>query len=150
MEKACAKEVAASIHESPRRGQAVEKVVVGPVSGPKQDQNKPETLKNGVLGAHTRLKKGHEGVFQHAGAFPETELPVFKGFSETGSPPAEKPPNQHANDRDSREHHDLALVHEGRTVYESHQLRSFVRSYYVLQGFDVRVHPIDYGPKMYL
>src|SRR5215218_2213955 len=38
----------------------------------------------------------------------------------------------------------------GRTVYESHQLRWFVRLDYGLQGFDICVHMINYAPKMYL
>jgi hypothetical protein len=36
--------LSASIHELPRRSQAVEKVVVDPVGGPKEAENKAKTL----------------------------------------------------------------------------------------------------------
>jgi hypothetical protein len=51
--------------------QRVEKVVVGPVGRPKQDQSTTKYIlkhyKTGVFSPLTGIGEGHEGVFQHAG-----------------------------------------------------------------------------------
>ena len=53
------------------RGQAVEKVIVRPVGGPKVARNKAKTLRNGVFQPLNRGQKGARRSFQHAGAFSE-------------------------------------------------------------------------------
>jgi hypothetical protein len=57
--------------------QLVEKVVVGPVGGPKTGLNTTETSSkipiDGVLSFWTRVRKGHEGAFQHAGKLRDSE-----------------------------------------------------------------------------
>jgi hypothetical protein len=62
----------------PKTIQAVEKVVVGPVGGPKEAPNKAKTLrKRRFQPLKTGGGREREGVFQHAGSFSETRLDLI-------------------------------------------------------------------------
>jgi hypothetical protein len=57
------------VYELLRRPQRVEKVVIGPVGGPKELENKAKTLQKRRFQPLNRGRRERKGVFQHADLF---------------------------------------------------------------------------------